>query len=495
VIHSRQPLMLVENAEQRARELGAKVVGKPSKSWLGVPLITGGNVIGIMTVHDVENEGRFDENDLRLMTTLSGQIAGIIKNTVLLREEQKRAVQLQTTAEIARDISGTFELEALLSRAVNLIRDRFDFYHASVFLLDSSEEFAVVRESTGEAGRQMKAEEHRLAIGSKSIIGAVTETRQPLIVNDVTADPTHRFNPLLPDTRAELGIPMLVGERLIGALDVQSHRPYAFSNDDVEILRILADLLAVAVTNAELFSETQNHLAQHRLIHHVTTVAASSTSLLESLSSAVQGLRVTLGDRVSILLLDANAQMLQVQAAAGYNDDILGMNISVGEGITGWAAANREALLINDVLKDTRYIAGSESVRSEIAVPLVYRGELLGVLNVESDEVNAFDQHDQDILGTLAGSLGAIIVNARLIERQRQLFEVTTKIRRSANMESILETTAQELSRTLRTRRARVEVGGQETVATLPRVEPENGNTPGSGNGSADINNNRDGEG
>ena len=327
----------------------------------------------------------------------------------------------------------------------------------------------------------MALEKHKLAVGSRSIIGYVTDNGEPLVVNDISQEPTHRFNPLLPDTRAEVGIPIKIGEQILGALDVQSTAPYSFSPDDVEILQILADQLAVAITNAELFTESQEHLAQHRLIHRVTTVAASSLGIEDALSSAVQGLRVTLGDRVSILLFDPHRNILRVEASSGYDEDTLGLQIQIGQGITGWVAEKREPLLVNDVLNDPRYIAGNENVRSELSVPLTYREELIGVLNIESDELNAFDEHDQDILGTLAGSLSAIIVNARLTERQRQLFEVTSKIRRSAKMETILETTANELSKVLRTRRTRINVGGDLISGESQESQTGVGSTPENG--------------
>jgi GAF domain-containing protein len=481
VIRTRQPLMLVEDTEQRAKALGARTIGEAAKSWLGVPLTIGGEVVGVLTVQDVEKEHRFSEDDLRLLTTLSTQIAGVIHNSRLLDESQRRALQLETASLISRDTSATLDQDELLQKAVNLVRDRFEFYQTSVFLLDSQGEYAVIQESTGEAGRQMKMEGYRLQVGSKSIIGHVTAVGEPLVVDDVSKDPTHLFNPLLPDTRSELGIPLKIGERVLGALDVQSTTTYGFSPDDVEVLQILADQLAVAVANAELFTETQEHLAQHRLIHHVTTVAASSSSLEDALSSAVQGLRVTLGDRVAILLVDPITNELRVIASAGYEDDILGFKIGIGEGITGWVAEHSEALLVNDVLNDPRYIAGKESVRSELAVPLNYRGILLGVLNVESDKQNAFDQHDQDILGTLAGSLSAIIVNAQLSDRQQRLFEVTSKIRRSVSMETILETTANELSKVLQIRKASIQVGG---VSTAPSPAPSPAPQTSDGNGS-----------
>lgn len=472
VIRTQKPLMLVENTEDRARALGAKIVGQPAKSWIGIPLIVSGNVIGVLSVQDVEHEHRFTEDDLNLLEALSTPIAGAIQSSRLLTESEKRAYQLRTSAEIAQETSTTLDQDELLKHAVKLVQDRFNFYHASVFLIDASGEYAVIQESTGEAGRQMISEGHRLKIGSQSVIGYVTENKTPLVVNDVAKEPTHRFNPLLPETRAELGIPIMLGDKVLGALDVQSDTPYSFSADDVEVLQILANQLAVAIINANLFTETQEHLAQHRLIHHVTTVSASSTNINDALSSAVQGLRVTLGDYVTILLIDTHKRMLQVSASSGYDQDLVGMQVEVGEGITGWVAEHNEALIINDVKNDPRYIPAAEKVRSELAVPLVYRGETLGVLNVESEIPNAYDEHDQDILGTLAGSLAAIIVTARLSERQHQLFDITNKIRQSVNMNTILETTAEELSKAIRARRTRIQVGGSFITSTK---ESENG--------------------
>ncbi|MGD8457539.1 MAG: GAF domain-containing protein, partial [Anaerolineales bacterium] len=471
VVKTKESLLLVENTEEQAKALGARVVGEPAKSWLGLPLLVGGEVVGIIALQDLKVEHRFSEEDLILLTALAAPIAGAVHSAHLLEEAERYTLHLETAARIARDTSATLDQNELLRKAVNLVQEQFNFYHASVFLLDDEGEFAVIQESTGEAGRQMMLESHKVKVGSKSIIGHVTATGEPLIVNDVSQDPTHQINPLLPDTKAALGIPLMIGNKILGVLDVQSTVPFSFSDENVRVLQILADQLAVAVINADLFTESQEHLAQHRLIHHVTTVAASSSGIDDALSSAVQGLRVTLGVRVAILLFDPHANILRVEAFSGYDDDILGLQIELGEGITGWVAENKELLLVNDVLNDSRYIPGKDSVRSELAVPLIYRGRLLGVLNIESDEKNAFDEYDQDTLGTLAGSLSAIIVNAQLTERQQQLFDITTKIRRSSSFEGILETTADEISKALKTRKTRITIGGGELFSDSPQEE------------------------
>lgn len=466
LIRTRQPLMIIEDAERRLLQLGGKVVGKPPKSWLGAPMLVQNNPIGALIIQDLHNEHAFTEDDLKLFNTLANQAAGVIHNAALLAESNRRALQLETAAEIARDISGSLNLDELLVKAINLIRERFNFYHASIFLLDQPGEFAIIREATGEAGAQMKRAGHKIGVGSKSIVGFVSSRGEPLVVNDTSKDATYYANPLLPDTRAEGAIPLRVGERILGVLDVQSTKPFVFIEDNLRSLQILADQLAVAVANTELFAETQEHLSQHRLLHHITSTAASGTTLEEALESAVKGLQVTLGgDRVTILLADPDKKNLRVMAALGYAEDITDANVEIGKGVTGWVAAHRKPLRIRDVNEDSRYVKVSANTRSELAVPLIYRNELLGVLNVESEQLDAYTENDEEMLGTLGGSLAAVIANARLFEqirsqseRERLVYDISSKIRRSTDIQSILMTTASEITKVTGARFTKIQV-------------------------------------
>ncbi len=467
LIRTHQPLMLVEDTERRARALGAKTVGKPAKSWLGCPLIIGGEAVGALIVQDVKHEQRFSQDDLRFIISLSAQVAGAIYNIRLLEDARQRALQLQTVAEISREVSSSLIIDSLLHQAVSLVHERFNFYHAAVFLVDQAGEYAIIREATGEAGIQMKRAGHKLGVGSKSIVGNVTHYKEALVVNDVSKDPNYFANPLLPDTKAEACLPLKVGERILGVLDVQSTRAYVFAEENIKILQILADQLAVAVVNSELFAEAQERLSQHRLLHHVTTAAASSTTIEEALNSAVQGLQVTLGgDQISILLADKEQKMLEVRSSIGYpNEESARLKIPFGVGVAGWVAAHRRAQLINDTTKDSRYIAVNPKVRSELAIPLIYRNEVLGVLNVESPRHNAYTENDEEMLGTLAGSLAAIIAHSRLleqfrqqVERERALYDITNKIRRTTSPDKILSIAANELSKIINTQRTQIVV-------------------------------------
>ncbi len=475
LIRTLKPLLLVEDIEKQAAKLGAKIHGKPAKSWMGAPMIVQGEPVGALIVQDVNREHAFNDENLRFLTALANQVAGVIFNFGLLEESQRHTVQLEIAAQIARDISGSLNLDELLKKAVDYIRERFDFYHAAIFLIDLLGEFAVIREATGEAGAEMKRAGHKHGVGSNSVVGFVAGRGETLVVNDTAKDATYYANPLLPDTHAEAAIPFKVGERIVGVLDVQSVRPYAFTEDNLRTLQILADQLAIAVVNSELFAETQEHLSQHRLLHHITSTAASGTTLEEALESAVSGLQVTLGgDRVSILMPDLEHKFLAVKASVGYSQEVSEIRVPIGSGVTGWVAEHRRLLRVDNVAEDPRYIQANPNTRSELAIPLVYRNEILGVLNAESEQIAAYSENDEEMLGTLGGSLAAIIANARLLEQVRNqaeqnrlIYEITSKIRRSTDMQTIITTTASELTKA---------VGARYTkIAIMPATE-SNGN-------------------
>jgi PAS domain S-box-containing protein len=208
---------------------------------------------------------------------------------------QRRAQLLAAAADIGRAATASLDLDTLLRTSVNLIRDRFGFYHASVFIIDPKTAMAVVRESTGEAGKALKARQHQLAVGSKSLVGQATVSREPVVVQDVTQDLTHFKNPLLPDTRAEAVLPLISADRVIGALDVQSTLPNAFATEDMAILATIADQLAVAIQNANLFDRTARQARRERLVGEITNKIRAANSVEAMLQTAVTELRQALG--------------------------------------------------------------------------------------------------------------------------------------------------------------------------------------------------------
>lgn len=175
-------------------------------------------------------------------------------------ELERQSRQLQAAAEIAKLSAEARGSEGLLSEAVELIRDRFDFYHVSIFLLDNTSAWAELAASSGTAGRSLLARRHKLAVGSASIVGWVTANRMPRVSPDVATDPFYFKNPSLPDTRSEMAVPLMIGQRLIGALDVQSSRTSAFGESDIRLVEAIASDLAFAIDHARLSQEQKTRL-------------------------------------------------------------------------------------------------------------------------------------------------------------------------------------------------------------------------------------------
>jgi signal transduction histidine kinase/DNA-binding response OmpR family regulator len=256
-----------------------------------IPLVSSGQWIGHI-IATYEEAPHLADSDIQRLMALSAQAAVAIQAIRLLEETTKRARQLETAAEIAREASGNLEVDTLLNRAVNLIRTRFGFYHASIFLLAGTD--AVVRASTQKELVDMR---HALPMEEgKSIIGTVTASGEPLVANDVTASPTHRPHPLLPDTKAEMGVPLKIGSRVTGALDVQSVEANAFSDDDVAVLQILADQIAIAIDNARSFEVAQRAMEEIREADRLKTqfLANMSHELRTPLNSIIGFSRVIL---------------------------------------------------------------------------------------------------------------------------------------------------------------------------------------------------------
>ncbi len=203
---------------------------------------------------------------------------------------------LAAAAEIGRLVTSTLDLDTLFSRTVNLISERLGFYHAAIFIIEETGFNAVLREATGEAGEEMKHRQHSLAVGSKSVIGSTTAAGEPKVVNDTASDPIHRPNPLLPETRAEVGIPLRVGNRVIGALDLQATEVGAFTQDDIAILQILADQIAVAIDNARSYELSQEAVREMREIDRLKSqfLANMSHELRTPLNSIIGFSRVIL---------------------------------------------------------------------------------------------------------------------------------------------------------------------------------------------------------
>ena len=417
----------------------------------------------------------------------NGEVLGLLNISKNITEQIKieqlakhRADQLQTASEIAKEsTAGSLDIQVTLAKLVELIRSRFGFYHASIFLIDPLGKDAILRESTGEAGAQMKNAGHKLSVGSTSIVGQATGKGAPVVIGDVTREENYFANPLLPDTRSELAIPLKIGDRVLGALDVQSTTLDAFSQEDINILQVLADQIAVAIQNADLYTHTNQNLSRYRLLHQITAANVQSISVDDAIHNAVDTLHQALPDaKITYFTIDEKNQLL-VRASSGYTiPEQANRRIMLGQGVVGQVARDRKPMRVDDSQADNSYRPLAVDTNSILAVPVVFADQLMGVLNIESTTLALFDESDQEFVTTVSDNMASIISNIRLldqvreqVDRQQKLFEISNKIRRSVDIETIMQTSVTEICAAMNIPKATIRI----TPVTIEEGTKEEG--------------------
>lgn len=202
---------------------------------------------------------------------------------------QERAVQLELIVHIMRRVSAILDREELVTSVVEFIGNTLDYYHVHVYLFDEKRENLVVHAGSGEAGKQMVNAGHHLPLG-KGLVGRAAESNLAVVVPDVSKDSTWASNPLLPETRAEVAVPIYRGDRVLGVLDVQDDEVGALSQDDAEVLQTIADQIAVALENSELYEQVQRRVEREQRLNEITQKIQNTTNVDDALQVTVREL-------------------------------------------------------------------------------------------------------------------------------------------------------------------------------------------------------------
>jgi len=274
-----------------------------TKNVLIFPLLSGNEVLGTIGFDTFDLERTFSEDEIRLVETILFQVAASIRNAQLFSQTQSSEERLRrqneylaTAAEVSRLITSTLDMNILFSRAVGLIRSRFGYYFVGLFTVDDNSYNAVLREGTGTAGYELKHRQYALPVGSKSLIGSATGTGTTIVINNTALDPIYRPNPLLPETRSQAGIPLKIGARVIGALDIHSNETNTFRPEEVAVLETLADQISVAFDNARSYDTAQKAIEEMKQLDIIKSqfLANMSHELRTPLNSIIGFSRVIL---------------------------------------------------------------------------------------------------------------------------------------------------------------------------------------------------------
>ncbi len=350
---------------------------------------------------------------------------------------QRRAARLQASAEVSHAAAQVRDLDKLLPRVTELISHYFGYYHAGIFMIDPNRRFAVLRASNSPGGQRMLARGHKLEIGVTGIVGRVVHTGEPRVALDVGEDAVYFDNPDLPDTRSEMAVPLRVGAEVIGALDVQSTEAGAFDQEDVAVLSTLADQIAVAIENARLLRQAQEAVEELEMTQRLY--------LQEQWRSTTRGPQTRLGEWKTV---ETGVEQLPAPC------------------LTASQKALEEGQMV--VLENNEL----DQAFSVMAAPIKLRGQTIGVLDLqETEEQRHWSPDEIALVQTVADQVAQALETARLFtetqrraERERMIRQITDKVRASSNLETILQTTVQELTRSMGLPRAFVRLGLEEDV-------------------------------
>ncbi len=307
------------------------------------------------------------------------------------------------------------DLDELLRRIPRLIARLTSFTVFSVYLLDEKRQDLKIAYAEGYPEEIVR--HFRLKVG-QGIVGTAVAEQRPILVNDVTKD--ERYLGVIPGVAAQLAVPLRVKKKVVGALNLLSDRVGAFTPRDEEILAQFGAPVAQALLNARLFEQERDYTETLETLTEIAREVAAILDLDELLSRIAILVKRLIDYRTfGILLVNEDKQQLEPKVALQYGEKTSMLNIKIGEGLVGYAVLHKETVLVNDVLKDPRYIAVLDDVRSELVIPLLSKDRCIGVFDVESPELNAFTSRHKEILGILASQAAVAIENARLYETVR----------------------------------------------------------------------------
>lgn len=424
-----------------------------------------------------EETGGTDELNLlaRSYNTMTRQLRQVLENLEQQVADRTRALEIAT--EVGRELSSARDLQTLMESAVTLIADRYNLYHTQIYLADPSERVLILRAGTGEAGQELLARNHRLPIGPGSLNGRAASDRNTVVVPDTQASATFFKNPLLPDTRSEMAVPLVSGGRLLGVLDMQSAAPNALNDDNVSAFEVLAASLATAIENANLFAEQQKVQQQaearaqtvtragwadyldatHRperlgFAYDLNTVAPLDTPIATNTPHALTT-AITIGDvPVGVIqlqdeegrvwqpeeteLVTAVAQQvarqidalrLIEQAQQFRSEAEQALRRATREGWEGYLTDSKQQALgyayQGAEVMPMQTVEEASSDEGTPMQPLLVGGQIIGKIGVQSQELN---EDDADLIASVSTQLSAHLENLRLAE-QREIALAATQ--------------------------------------------------------------------
>ena len=468
---------------------------------VAMPLLAGERALGVLEVARAGGPP-FATTEIELLDCLIAQVSVALQAARQVAIERWRVTQLSLVSRVSAQVAAILDLDELFRRVTDLILHTFNYYYVALFTLEPGQETLRCR-ACADAVSSQPGQDHASAVLEirlgDGIIGHVAQTGEELLANDVSHDPYYRPVDALPETRSEVALPLKVGDRLLGVLDVQSDQPDDFDETDVLVLRALADQIAIAVEDKRLYNAHRRRAEQLSAVAEVSRAVTSILDLDALLNEVVTLVHKQFGyPYVYLFTVDPAPEQIVYRAGtiplpplrgepeegrtsgqeppsslpplrgepegggtSGLEPQVerLAFSLHDPQGIIPWVARHGETVLANDVSREPRYRSldlPPADTRSELAVPLTFGGRVLGVLDVQSDRLNGFGDDDRFLFQALADSVAIAIRNANLYRSERWRSQVADSLREVAGLlsadlalDEVLDAILTELGRTL----------------------------------------------
>ncbi len=434
---------------------------------LVIPLIAQDTVLAVVQLERTHDRG-FDESEQDLLQNLSAYFALALQANRQLILKNWRYDQINLVRLVSNQIANVFDIDELAKRVTSLIRETFSYYYVGIFTLEPDRIHLRLRASSA-SSRVNKSQIARLfsvdfKVGN-GIIGQSVFRRKEVYSPDVTADGNFRYIDAIPETRSELAIPIKVEDQVYGILDVQSNQRDAFHSLDKMVLGALADNIAIAIENITLYNQVQERAEQISTVALVSKMIASILDQDILLNDVVQIIHQHFNiPYVHLWMIHKGRKQILFQAGSGTRSQTISeagltFNLDSPKGFLPWVAQNGKPALAADVRKDSRYQSyslGASDTRSELALPLTFGGEVAGILDLQSNQTNAFKEEDLDLYTALADNVATALRNASLYKTQKWRTEIAESLRdvagmltKEAGLNDLLNTILNELAKLL----------------------------------------------
>jgi sigma-B regulation protein RsbU (phosphoserine phosphatase) len=474
VINNQNPLENGKSYHQQEKNQKEKI------NVIATPIGYDDHVFGVCAI--IRTNGTFFSTDeAEFFEFLVSYSAIIIHTNFAFSADQRKFELLKLVSEVSSQITQLDNLDVLSDNITRIVQKIFDYYYVAIFTLETDSNVLTFRSGTG--GLQSKGMDVSDGIDGQGnllsspmievylgegIIGTVAKNGIAIIANDVTSNPYYRHEDILPETKSEAALPIKIGGKILGVLDVQSDKKNAFRDEDLLVLKGLSDNIAIGLENSRLYVDLQRRHSQLKSIYDVSNAITSVLNFDDLLEQAIQLMQKSLGySSVHFYTYNpTSGDLVYQKGCSDQSQPILSYEFSISidsdNSSVPWVARNLQPLLINDITERSELLPtapGAMDIRSELVVPLVFADRLLGVIEIQSDQPDIFNADDLYVVEALADNIAIALRNSNLYRSEQWRRRVADSLNEVAGLLSADISLDQVINRIL-----------DELINTIPSI-------------------------